>query len=351
MCVSAIRSACRAALVLALLGPGPAVALPYVLPLPAEARSGVTVSASEKAGILALELKLNEKLIGARVSAVRLTVTDQMPDGKYRSVLDVPVATRRDKDGALVADFHLERKAAAAADVVLALAQDRDVPGGTWYTFGLDEFIDLFNDLPAWKLRQKLRRYADTAPMRGAARPKADPVRPGPGLIGRTSVDGKDIGLVFRYEHGRVFRHELVEEKVVDKLDRGFPHRGVEVVLRGRLEVPRAMTVRARMAGGSVSHGIHTLMIDGQEVGSVGDNRQKSRTDLLSLAGGTHPVQWVLRGGRFGNNLLRFEDPQTGDLLPLSFAEENLKEVGPVPAKDVVPVTSDERGWPIPQGW
>ena len=351
MCVSIVRSACRAAALLALLDPGRAVALPYVLPLPPEARPGVTVSASEKDEVLALELKLNETAIGAKVSAVHLTVTDQLPDGKYRPVLEVPVATRRDKDGSLVADFRLERKAAAAADVSLALAQDRDVPGGTWYTFGLDEFVDLFNDLPAWKLRQKLRRYADTAPMRGAARPKADPARPGPGLIGRTSVDGQDVGVVFRYEHGKVFRHELVEGKVVDRLDRAFPHRGVEVVLRGRLAVPRAMTVRARLAGGSVSHGVHTLLIDGQEIGSVGDNRQKSRTDLLTLSEGAHPVRWVLRGGRFGNNLLRFEDPKTGALLPLSFTEEDLKEVGPVPAKDVVPVTSEERGWPIPQGW
>ena len=94
MRVSVVRSACRAAALLALLGPGRAAALPYVLPLPPEARPGVTVSASEKEGVLALELKLNEKVIGAKVSAVRLTVTDQLPDGKYRSVLDVPVAMR-----------------------------------------------------------------------------------------------------------------------------------------------------------------------------------------------------------------------------------------------------------------
>ena len=34
-------------------------------------------------------------------------------------------------------------------------------------------------------------------------------VRPGPGLIGRTLLDGKDVGIVFRYEHGKVFRAAL----------------------------------------------------------------------------------------------------------------------------------------------
>src|SRR3954471_756544 len=88
-----------------------------------------------------------------------------------------------------------------------------------------------------------------------------------PGLIGRTLLDGKDVGIAFRYEHGKVFRHELVEWKVAEKLDEKVPHRGLEIVLRGRLIVPRKMTVHARHAGGSVSHGIHTLSVDGQELG------------------------------------------------------------------------------------
>jgi hypothetical protein len=185
-----------------------------------------------------------------------------------------------------------------------------------------------------------------------AADRQADtPLRPGPGLIGRTFLDGKDVGIVFRYEHGKVFRHELVERKFAEKLDRPLPHRGLEVILRGRLHVPREMTVHARHAGGSVSHGIQTLWINGLEIGSVGDNTRKSEVYRLTLEAGTHRVKWVLRGGRFGNNLLQFEDPQTGKPLSLTFSAEDLKEVGKVSARDVAEAVSEERGWPIPQGW
>jgi hypothetical protein len=176
-------------------------------------------------------------------------------------------------------------------------------------------------------------------------------VPPGPGLIGRTLRDGKDVGIYFRYEHGKVFRHELVEQKFIAKLDEQLPPRGVEVVLQGRLLVPRRMTVRIRHAGGSVSHGVQTLSVDGKELGSVGDDRVKSRVHKLTLDAGAHPVKWVLTGGRFGNNLLRFEDPATGTPLTLAFAAEDLKDVGKPNRSDLTDAASEERGWPIPQGW
>jgi hypothetical protein len=176
-------------------------------------------------------------------------------------------------------------------------------------------------------------------------------VRPGPGLIGRTFLEGKDVGLFFRYEHGKVFRHELVELKFIEKRDEKLPPKGVEVVLQGRLLVPRKMSVSARHAGGSVSHGVQTLFVDGKELGSVGDDRQKSRVYALLLEAGTHTVKWVLTGGRFGNNLLRFEDPDTGKSLWLSYSAEDLKEVGKISRNDLTDAASQERGWPIPQGW
>src|SRR5688572_17556166 len=135
------------------------------------------------------------------------------------------------------------------------------------------------------------------------ARQQDKSVQPGPGLIGRTLLDGKDVGIAFRYEHGRVFRHELVERKFAEKFDKGLPHRGLEIVLRGRLHVPTEMTVHARHAGGSVSYGVQSLWINGLEIGSVGDNIQKSEIYKLKLEAGEHRVKWVLRGGRFGNNL------------------------------------------------
>jgi hypothetical protein len=176
-------------------------------------------------------------------------------------------------------------------------------------------------------------------------------VEPGPGLIGRTLLEGKDLGIVFRYEHGKVFRHELVERKYAEKLDKGLPHRGLEIVLQGRLHVPKEMTVHARHAGGSVSHGVQSLWINGLEIGSVGDNTVKSQIYKLTLEAGTHRVKWILRGGRFGNNLLRFEEPATGKPLSLTFSAEDVKEAGNVPARNVGVANSEERGWPIPLDW
>lgn len=95
-------------------------------------------------------------------------------------------------------------------------------------------------------------------------------VRPGPGLLGRTFLEGKEVGFFFRYEHGKVFRHELVERKFIQKRDEKLPPKGVEVVLQGRLLVPRKMSATARHAGGSVSHGVQTIFVDGKELGSVG---------------------------------------------------------------------------------
>jgi hypothetical protein len=176
-------------------------------------------------------------------------------------------------------------------------------------------------------------------------------VQPGPGLIGRTSSQGKDVGLVFRYEHGKVFRHELVERAFAEKFDKMVPHKGVEVVLQGRLHVPRKMTIQVRHAGGSVSHGVQTLFVNNKLLGTVGDDTQKSRIYSLRLKAGTYPVKWVLTGGRFGNNLLRFEDPRTGKLLPLTFSEQDLKKAGKFGAGDMAVADSNERGWPIPLDW
>lgn len=176
-------------------------------------------------------------------------------------------------------------------------------------------------------------------------------IRPGPGLLGRARLDKKDIGIVFRYEHGKVFRHELVEQKFAEKLDKELPRRGLEIVLQGRLHLPKDMMVHARMAGGSVSHGVHTLWINGLEMGSVGDDIQKSQIFKLNFEAGTHRVKWVLRGGRFGNNLLRFEDASTGKLLPLNYSEDDVQEAGPFNAKELGIADSQERGWPIPLDW
>src|SRR4051794_15737287 len=102
------------------------------------------------------------------------------------------------------------------------------------------------------------------------------------------------------------------------------------------------------MAGGSCSHGVHTLYVDGRQLGSVGDDLQKSQAYWLELDAGDHAVRWELTGGLFGNSLLRFEEADTGTPLALSDAQEDLKGLETFPAKRVVDVAAEERGWPIP---
>jgi hypothetical protein len=143
--------------------PSSAKALPHVVSLPAEARPGVQSTGTEKDGVIDLELKLDEKIIDAKIVEVRLTVVDQLPNWAYREIVDLRLGTHRDKKGLVMAHFSLERKLAAAATISLVIDQERNLPGGTWYVFGLDDFLDLFNAPPAWKLRQKLRAYESTS--------------------------------------------------------------------------------------------------------------------------------------------------------------------------------------------
>ena len=123
------------ALLLPLLAPPAVHALPYVLPLPASAKAGVEITGTEADGVLQIRLSLDEKTIGSKISSARLTVTDQIAGGKFREIIDLEVGLLRDKAGKLVAHFNLERKLAAAASISLVLDQEREVPGGTWYTF------------------------------------------------------------------------------------------------------------------------------------------------------------------------------------------------------------------------
>jgi tRNA A-37 threonylcarbamoyl transferase component Bud32 len=140
------------------------------------------------------------------------------------------------------------------------------------------------------------------------------------GLIGRTTVQKKDIGLVFRYRTGEVFGGETVREKVFEY---GGGMRRVRIELNGTLRVPKDMTVIAWLAGGSSSGGVHWLYVDGREVGSVGDDRVKNTKYRLPLKKGDYEINWILTGGDFGaNSLLQFFDP---DLRPLTVSTSKMQ--------------------------
>ena len=132
-------------------------------------------------------------------------------------------------------------------------------------------------------------------------------------MIGRTTVSGKDIGLVFAYRMGKFIPAAPVHENVFKY---GGQMRGVRIEMHGQLHVPEDMTVLAWICGGSSSGGVNWLYVDGREVGSTGDDRKKNKLYRLPLKKGDYEVKWVLAGGNFGShNLLDFRHPDTLESL------------------------------------
>ena len=161
----------------------------------------------------------------------------------------------------------------------------------------------------------------------------------GSGLVGQAKVGGRDCGIMFHYTHGMIFNPEPVRSRI----DGDFV-----LTLTGSLEVPEDLVVKVFHAGGGVSHDVNTLFVDGEAVSSVGDDRSKHAVDELELTAGVHTVRWQMTGGTFRNNLLKFVDPETDDLIPLRFVTE---EVPDDPIREFVRVGTDKRGWPIPADW
>lgn len=172
-----------------------------------------------------------------------------------------------------------------------------------------------------------------------AAKDNAAVPMAGSGLIGRAKVAGRDSDILFHYSHGKVLNPEPVRSRI----DGDFV-----LTLSGQLEVPRDMIVKVWHAGGGVSHDVNTLFVNDRKISSVGDDRDKHAIDELKLKKGSHIVRWELTGGTFRNNLLKFVDSDSDDMLPLSFAMDGLPAA---PVREFVRIGSDERGWPIPSDW
>lgn len=171
-------------------------------------------------------------------------------------------------------------------------------------------------------------------PMEKAAIPMA-----GSGLIGHAVVGGRDSHILFHYQHGKIFNPEPLRKRISGDF---------VLQVKGELDVPRDMVVKAWHAGGGVNGDVNTLFVGGRKISSVGDDRSKQAISDLKLKKGAHEVVWELKGGTFRNNLLKFVDPESGKLVPLGFSKIRLPDVK---IKEVVRVGSDRRGWPIPSDW
>lgn len=172
---------------------------------------------------------------------------------------------------------------------------------------------------------------------------KADSGRPG--LIGTALVAGEPSGIAYHYQHGKLLPRELIWEKFHTVVDGQTQYPSVSITLVGYLEVPHEMTVKISHAAGGVAGDHGTLYVGDRKLGIVGDDTAKAEVYLITLSEGVHLVRWVLTGGMFQNNFLKFEDPRTGELLPLYFTDAQRQETGAATAPRHVEASADPSEW------
>jgi Tol biopolymer transport system component len=159
------------------------------------------------------------------------------------------------------------------------------------------------------------------------------PAADAPGLFGSLAVGDRVTRRAFHYQTGRPLPNRLVSEQVFAA---GFSMNDVQITLAGQLEVPRKMVVQAMHNGGSANNGVHTLFVDGREVGQIGDDRYKAIVYRLPLDAGTYDVEWRLTGGDFGDSVLQFFDPESKQPLRVTIGESALAAARRDPIEHVV---------------
>jgi hypothetical protein len=87
------------------------------------------------------------------------------------------------------------------------------------------------------------------------------------------------------------------------------------------------MSVQVMDFGGTANRGVHWLHVDGNEIGSSGDDRVKNPIYDLELDAGSHSVEWLITGGDFGDCVLQFFDRDTKQPLPVHVGEAALAAV------------------------
>ncbi len=155
----------------------------------------------------------------------------------------------------------------------------------------------------------------------------------GTGMLGRLTVNGKDLATAFHYAPGAAFQHKVVETEV---LNAGEAMKGVSITLLGYVRVAKATPVKIWHAGGSASGGVLRLYIDDKEVGSVGDDRVKNTVHEFTLQPGVRNIKWRLSGGHMGTCVLQFFDAQTMQPLEISSTKNDLVVKGAPPLKKLL---------------
>lgn len=161
---------------------------------------------------------------------------------------------------------------------------------------------------------------------------------PQAGLIGRTLVEGKDAKICWLYEHGKILPAEPIRGEFHD----GDLMPQVKITFEGQVQLPAEMVVKIWHGAGGVNGDHGTLYLDDRLLGVVGDDTVKNMIYLVKLTSGTHTVRWELTGGYYRENLLKLENPQTGELLPLTHPATQT----PQPGERLIKACAPWESWP-----
>lgn len=163
------------------------------------------------------------------------------------------------------------------------------------------------------------------------------------GLIGMAQMNGKPTRIAYRYPHGKVFPPDLIRGQFHDdELNRP----SVQIELVGYVEAPVDTTVDIYHAAGGVNEDHGTLYLDERLIGQVGDDMAKFVIYTLTLPRGKHRIRWVLTGGTFQPNLLKFQNVKTGHLLKMFHTPKEREQTGASEAVKTIDAQGEVEGWP-----
>jgi len=162
----------------------------------------------------------------------------------------------------------------------------------------------------------KLPTYLRNRKRDSGASPAPDrPFQPPPdfvGLLGRMQVEGRDTGVLWKYECGAAIAKPTIAD-VLRRIGANAGHLRLELV--GILHVPTSGTVSISHRGGTENEGQSTLAVGTQIVGEVGGEGATQDVYKLELPSGEHAVRWVITGTDPGTCAIQFADSETGKPL------------------------------------
>ncbi len=166
------------------------------------------------------------------------------------------------------------------------------------------------------------------------------------GLIGTAKIADEQTYVAYHYKHGRLWNHELIRKRFHRTgSDGNLQVPSVVIEMVGYVDVPKNMTVKIWQSAGGVSADHGELFVGDRRLGITGDDTHKQVIYMVDLPMGRHPIRWVLTGGMFQNNLLKFEDPNSGKTLNVYHTDKQRRDTQAAEATATVIADADPGEW------